>query len=198
MEYPWESIVVSIIVILGAIVVVVLCARWGGLCGGGGLCCGRRGQKSKPLLPKSIQHALTQLEAVTEKRSVRNSQTESEEAECPICLAYLYPLEARTYTPTEGNKADLEAGNGVSRTTTSTTEVATDKKNQQPIQPIDDEVLKLKRCSHIFHARCLATWFLRKKYDCPVCRAPFYQVTPEMVPDEDYRVPPTLPTVAFW
>ncbi|KAK8135614.1 hypothetical protein PG984_003554 [Apiospora sp. TS-2023a] len=42
-------------------------------------------------------------------------------------------------------------------------------------QPIDDEILKMRRCPHMFHARCLATWFLMKRYDCPVCRAAYYQ-----------------------
>ncbi|KAK8035510.1 hypothetical protein PG993_010505 [Apiospora rasikravindrae] len=46
-------------------------------------------------------------------------------------------------------------------------------------QPIDDEILKMRRCPHMFHARCLATWFLMKRYDCPVCRAAYYQTSNE-------------------
>ncbi|KAI1391636.1 uncharacterized protein F4822DRAFT_191942 [Hypoxylon trugodes] len=198
MEYPWQSVIVAIFALLGAIVVVVLCARWGGWCS----CSGRRRtttneKKSKPPgLPKSIQHAMTQLEGVTEKRTGRNPQTESEEAECPICLSYLYPKEIpAAATPTTNSEVDLEAG--LSRTTTSTTDTVTHEKKRQSMQPVDDEVLKLKRCTHIFHARCLATWFLRKKYDCPVCRTPYYQVVPE-VEEEDYRMQATLPVVAFW
>ncbi|KAI1372755.1 hypothetical protein F4677DRAFT_431431 [Hypoxylon crocopeplum] len=199
MEYPWESIVISILVLLGAVVVVVLCARWGGLCGNGGLWFGRRERRPKTSLPKSIQQALTQLEGVTEKRPNRNPQTESEEAECPICLAYLYPADVQASTSVVGNKADLEAGNGISRTTTTTTtDVTAEEKKRQRMQPVDDEVLKLKRCRHVFHARCLATWFLRKKYECPVCRTPYYQVVDDTDVEEDYRIPPTLPAVAFW
>lgn len=116
----------------------------------------------------------------------------------PICLGYLYTKDVHTCASEAGDKIDLEAGMGVSRTTTiTTTDVTAQEKKQQSMQPIDDEVLKLKRCTHIFHARCLATWFLRKKYDCPVCRTPYYQVVQEEA-EEDYRIPQSLPAVAFW
>lgn len=197
MEYPWESIVISVFVLLGAIVVVVLCARWGGLCTCRGGWVVRQERRRRPSLPRSIQQAMTQLESVTEKRPRRNSQTESEDAECPICLACLYAREVRTSTPVKGDNGDLEAGHGISATTTTTVDVTAMEKRPS-IQPIEDEVLKLKRCRHIFHARCLATWFLRNKYECPVCRTPYYQVAQEDEPEEDYRIPTTLPTVAFW
>ncbi|KAI0835175.1 hypothetical protein F5Y06DRAFT_276889 [Hypoxylon sp. FL0890] len=197
MEYTWESIVISVFALLGAIVVILLCVRWGGLC----TCqCGwavRHERRPKPSLPRSIQHAMTQLESVTEKSHRRNSQAESEEAECPICLADLYARDARTSIPVEGDQVDLEAGHGISEATTTKADVTITEKKCPSIQPNDDEVLKMKRCTHIFHARCLATWFLRNKYECPVCRTPYYQVA--SVDDlEDYSIPTTLPTVAFW
>ncbi|KAI1414448.1 hypothetical protein F5Y13DRAFT_158580 [Hypoxylon sp. FL1857] len=198
MQYPWESIVISVFVLLGAIVAVVLCARWGGLCTcRGGWVVRHHERRPKPSLPKSIQHAMTQLEAVTEKRPHHNLETESEDAECPICLAYLYPREVRTSASIRGNEGDLEAGRGISGTITTTTDGATVEKCPS-VQPIEDEALKLKRCRHIFHARCLATWFLRNKYECPVCRTPYYQAAPEDDLEEDYHIPTTLPTVAFW
>ncbi|OTA81203.1 hypothetical protein M434DRAFT_213044 [Hypoxylon sp. CO27-5] len=200
MEYPWESIVISVFVLLGAIIIVVLFARWGGLCTCRGGWVVRHERRQRPTLPRSIQQAMTQLESVTEKRPRRNSQTESEDAECPICLACLYARESRTSTPVRGDKGDLEAGHGISGTNTTTTDMTAMEKRPS-MQPIEDEVLQLKRCRHIFHARCLATWFLRNKYECPVCRTPYYQVAPvEEVEEleEDYRIPTTLPTVAFW
>ncbi len=97
---------------------------------------------------------------------------------------------------------DLEAGNEISRSTTTTTCAAAsnakENEKRQSMQPIDDEVLKLKRCTHIFHARCLATWFLQRKYECPVCRTPYYQMAQEAELQEEYRMPATLPAVAFW
>ncbi|KAI2465192.1 hypothetical protein F4781DRAFT_38136 [Annulohypoxylon bovei var. microspora] len=197
MEHPWESVLISVFTLLGVIVLVLLGARWGGwnyLYTNPS----RWFSGSERRFPKSIQHALTQLEGVTEKRERRNSQTESEEAECPICLGYLYPKEVRTSTPVAADKVDLEAGNGVSRTNTTITEVTTVENKDRPMQPIDDDVLKMKRCTHIFHARCLATWFLRKKFDCPVCRTPYYQMIEDTDSVEGYPTPPPMPVVAFW
>ncbi|KAK2002612.1 hypothetical protein LX36DRAFT_667055 [Colletotrichum falcatum] len=39
----------------------------------------------------------------------------------------------------------------------------------------DDDILRLKGCQHAFHAKCLASWFLIDRYDCPVCRNPYWQ-----------------------
>lgn len=118
----------------------------------------------------------------------------------PICLSYLYPKDVHTSTSVASNKADVETGNAISRSVTTTT-ITTDtvaEEKRRSMQPVDDEVLMMKRCPHVFHSRCLATWFLRRKYDCPVCRTPYYQEVEEMVPNEDYRIPPTIPVVAFW
>lgn len=38
----------------------------------------------------------------------------------------------------------------------------------------DMEILKLKSCGHWFHARCLSSWFLIDRYDCPVCRKNYW------------------------
>ncbi|KAK8032057.1 hypothetical protein PG990_001791 [Apiospora arundinis] len=71
-------------------------------------------------------------------------------------------------------------------------------------QPIDDEILKMRRCPHMFHARCLATWFLMKRYDCPVCRAAYYQThvesDDELSGRESVVQPSTLgiPVLPFW
>ncbi|KAL7625811.1 hypothetical protein AAE478_005034 [Parahypoxylon ruwenzoriense] len=186
MEYAWESIIISCFIILGALIAILL-----------------KNSMRPPRVPKSIQQALTQLETVSEKRSCRNPQTESEEAECPICLSHLYVRAAPApAAPAAGDEEDLEAG-GVLRPTTTTTTTTTadgpaEAKPNQPTQPINDDVLKLKRCSHVFHARCLATWYLRKKYRCPVCRAPYYQLTDRTGSGEDYRRRTTLPSISFW
>lgn len=39
----------------------------------------------------------------------------------------------------------------------------------------DSEILTLKSCGHSFHTKCLSSWFLLQRHDCPVCRAPYYK-----------------------
>ncbi|KAF2661196.1 hypothetical protein K491DRAFT_480955 [Lophiostoma macrostomum CBS 122681] len=36
------------------------------------------------------------------------------------------------------------------------------------------DVLTLRECKHAFHSSCLISWFLIKRYDCPVCRRAYY------------------------
>ncbi|KAF6828407.1 hypothetical protein CMUS01_08599 [Colletotrichum musicola] len=61
-------------------------------------------------------------------------------------------------------------------------------------QPNDD-ILTLKKCQHAFHAKCLSSWFLIERYDCPVCRSQYWR-TREMKtraagpPDGIARPPP--------
>lgn len=38
----------------------------------------------------------------------------------------------------------------------------------------EDDILRLNTCGHAFHAKCLASWFLIHRYDCPICRAVYY------------------------
>lgn len=102
----------------------------------------------------------------------------------PICLASLYSPETDATTQRD---IDLEAGTNLSlsaskaSSATNISSVAGDVIKEKQLaqawrpQPIDDDVLKLKRCQHMYHARCLASWFLQRRYDCPVCRTPYYQ-----------------------
>ncbi|KAI0883120.1 uncharacterized protein GGS22DRAFT_167918 [Annulohypoxylon maeteangense] len=196
MLQQWQYILIAFLTILGAIVAVLFCAHWGGWTGLS-YYSGRWLTSSGRRFPRSIQQALTELEGVTEKTIRRNPQTESEQSECPICLGPLYPREGHASTIVEADKVDVEAGQGVAATCT-TTEVTTVESKNQPVQPINDDILKMKRCTHLFHARCLAMWFLRKKYNCPVCRTPYYQVVDDGNSMENSSAPPPLPVVAFW
>ncbi|KAI0135852.1 hypothetical protein F4814DRAFT_38697 [Daldinia grandis] len=198
MEITWKSIVVFILAFLGVIVVAALITRWLHLQERVARLLTRNRGHSKPALPSPIQQALVQLEGATEKRHARNSLTESEDAECPICLAHLYSIDTRPSTSPADNNTDIEAGDGISRSATIIT-VASDAaaEKHQPTQSIDDEVLKMKRCRHVFHAKCLATWFLRKEYRCPVCRVPYYEAEKE-TREENYRIPALLPVAVVW
>ncbi|KAK6954597.1 hypothetical protein Daesc_004564 [Daldinia eschscholtzii] len=221
MEITWKSIIVFILAFLGLVVILVLCTRWLDLRGKLARLWIRNQEQSETGLSDSIQRALIQLECATEKRPARNSLTELEDAEwlgrsrnpfcidcresnesntadSPICLAHLYPNNSRPSTSSAaGHGADLETGNGISRSATIIT-VASDAavEKHKPTQPIHDEVLKMKRCRHVFHAKCLATWFLRKEYRCPVCRVTYYQAEEET--EEDYRIPALLPVAVVW
>ncbi|KAI1760191.1 hypothetical protein GGR53DRAFT_96272 [Hypoxylon sp. FL1150] len=157
--------------------------------------------KTKTKLPRSIQQALKQLESVTEKRQNRNPDTESESAQCPICLQLLYPKQGAP-TPAAGANEGTEGEAAI------TVEIQPQEKEPaQPAQPAsptpsidDDEALMLKQCRHIFHSRCLVGWFLRKKHNCPVCRAKYYQPAQKATSGDDYRrrsVPPLLPVYSF-
>ncbi|KAK1637967.1 hypothetical protein BDP81DRAFT_215824 [Colletotrichum phormii] len=42
-------------------------------------------------------------------------------------------------------------------------------------EPSEDDILTLKNCQHTFHAKCLSSWFLIERFDCPVCRSQYWQ-----------------------
>jgi hypothetical protein len=46
----------------------------------------------------------------------------------------------------------------------------------------NEEILRLQKCGHEFHAECLISWFVLAKWSCPICRALYY--TPGV---EQYR-----------
>jgi hypothetical protein len=132
-----------------------------------------------------------------------------------------------TYVQTRNNSemdVDLEAGQGIhpvpslattiAATPTTTSSPAPHQKHMHDekagmgggVVGQDDEILILKRCQHLFHARCLATWFLRRKYTCPVCRVPYYrdprideEAVRERELDRDARMHVALPVYPiFW
>ncbi|KAK7911158.1 hypothetical protein PG985_013639 [Apiospora marii] len=141
----------------------------------------------------------------------------------PICLASLYGLPPNEAEASECDpEGDLESGTLKKKPTVKETSASDDvaemaeaaktkvmSKLQRPKrsswrpQPIDDEILKMRRCPHMFHARCLATWFLMKRYDCPVCRAAYYQnsnESEESLSGRETVQPATLgiPVLPFW
>ncbi|KAI0471502.1 hypothetical protein GGR56DRAFT_654398 [Xylariaceae sp. FL0804] len=227
MQRPGDAVAIACLALFGIILTLVICVRFQLFCLNGRPSFARKKQADRQV-PKSILRALTLLEGVTEKPPRGDVEVETDQPECPICLGRLYPNHE------EASAVDLEAGHGVTRpetaatTTTATTATAASEGVQRPPaaaaavavataapeaeekrhsalqQPIRDEVIEMKRCRHRFHARCLATWFLRRKYDCPVCRTPYYQEPEAMEPDVDYRhqyqyqSPTVVLPVPFW
>ncbi|TIC99221.1 hypothetical protein CH35J_006485 [Colletotrichum higginsianum] len=128
-------------------------------------------------------------------------QTDAE-PECPICIGSLFvatgtnvagagPMQTR---PSQGAVGVLEESGGEAGPTLNSehgrnvraaaskwrgsawrwrewkkSPVKTDAKTS------DDDILTLKSCKHAFHAKCLSSWFLIGRYDCPVCRNHYWQ-----------------------
>ncbi|KAF2793314.1 hypothetical protein K505DRAFT_362117 [Melanomma pulvis-pyrius CBS 109.77] len=97
------------------------------------------------------------------ERSEENTSTL--ERDCAICLSTLH-----LPSPPEPIKAKLA-------TLETTTETISSSKHAS-ISNLSlsdkEEILKLRACGHEFHAECLTSWFVIRKYSCPICRAIYY------------------------
>ncbi|CAH0020967.1 unnamed protein product [Clonostachys rhizophaga] len=61
-----------------------------------------------------------------------------------------------------------------------------------------DDVLTINSCGHSFHSKCLISWFLMDRNDCPICRQLFY--SPPSIPSRVLlRVSPPRPqSTGMW
>lgn len=50
----------------------------------------------------------------------------------------------------------------------------------------EQDILRLKACGHEFHAQCLISWFIIRKYSCPICRAWYYGKNAELKLNEEH------------
>lgn len=82
------------------------------------------------------------------------------------------PATTSTSTSTSPSSATETLPSGTAAATTDSAEGAA----RPAVVVVDsaDVVLTLRSCRHTFHKRCLASWCLRWRYDCPVCREPYY------------------------
>lgn len=48
----------------------------------------------------------------------------------------------------------------------------------QTTNEAEDDIMTINTCGHSFHSKCLSSWFLIERYDCPVCRVPYYKGIP--------------------
>ncbi|KAK1702262.1 hypothetical protein BDP67DRAFT_277400 [Colletotrichum lupini] len=127
------------------------------------------------------------------------------EPECPICIGPLFvssncnaagavPTQGITLkAPDSGGHTRVLEGSGeeTSRSTVGGTDEVRDVKAilrswnipwpwkrklyASASEPSEDDILTLKNCQHAFHAKCLSSWFLIERFDCPVCRSQYWQ-----------------------
>ncbi|KAF5021604.1 hypothetical protein F66182_6351 [Fusarium sp. NRRL 66182] len=134
--------------------------------------------------PDQLDHARRKLSTVTTSTvlprevpadiDVEASTPPAEFGECPICIGPLVPEPVHTVghdprpileqvstvtvqKPAESHGATVQAG---------------DDANSQ------DDILTINTCGHSFHSKCLSSWFLIERHDCPVCRVPYYKGNP--------------------
>lgn len=81
------------------------------------------------------------------------------ERECAICLSTLYAPSPPEPVKVAGGSAPAKAPSvsGLS------------------LKEENEEILRLNVCGHEYHHGCLLSWFMVRKYSCPICRAVYYQ-----------------------
>ncbi|KAI1199196.1 hypothetical protein F5X97DRAFT_322613 [Nemania serpens] len=129
---------------------------------------------------RSTQDALKKLYTVAQRISQSDYRLD-DDTECPICLAS-FSRRSEDGESRPVIDVDLEAGLGAPGITTATgrtprrtASAAAKQEKTSGIQSGENEILRINRCGHTFHSHCLANWFLREKYDCPLCRATYYR-----------------------
>ncbi|QPC72080.1 hypothetical protein HYE68_002832 [Fusarium pseudograminearum] len=101
----------------------------------------------------------------------------SEFGECPICIGPLVPEPMHTVT--RDPRPVLEQVSTVtSRETASQAKSQATAGQTEEVTDTNDDVLTINACGHSFHSKCLSSWFLIDRYDCPVCRVPYYKGMP--------------------
>jgi hypothetical protein len=120
------------------------------------------------ILPRPSDVPATDVEASTRP---------SEFGECPICIGPLVPEP--TYAVTQDPRPMLEQVS-----TVTSHEKMSQAKSQETVGQIEevtdgnDDILTINVCGHSFHSKCLSSWLLIDRYDCPVCRMPYYKGMP--------------------
>ncbi|KAK7419709.1 hypothetical protein QQZ08_010722 [Neonectria magnoliae] len=131
----------------------------------------------------------------------------SEFGECPICIGPLIPQPV--HTPGSDPLSTLAQVASVTtkspaRSQTTSQEPCMAEVNDVQRQSreadtqsirsdaVDDDILTLNSCGHSFHCKCLSSWFLIERHDCPVCREPYYKTSKVRREQRTFTVPPSL------
>ncbi|KAF4974108.1 hypothetical protein FZEAL_8946 [Fusarium zealandicum] len=150
----------------------------------------KEGKRVYDLEPDQLDKALRKLSTVTTRSATAQRASPSEDVdieaqaplpesdECPICIGPLVPEPAHTVD--QDPRPTLDA---VSTVTIKKQPISQEIKvceasnvEQQPSgNAEDDDIMTLNSCGHSFHSKCLSSWFLIERHDCPVCRVPYYK-----------------------
>ncbi|KAF7551290.1 hypothetical protein G7046_g7764 [Stylonectria norvegica] len=125
----------------------------------------------------------------------------AEFGECPICIGPLIPEPAHAFAGDRGEDCPRPSLKEVVTVTAQVHPISSNHGNQNVSAPAvgledaargsrqdvcqdigasapdtsDDDILTLNSCGHSFHSKCLSSWFLINRHDCPVCRVPYYK-----------------------
>ncbi|KAK7209146.1 hypothetical protein V2G26_016324 [Clonostachys chloroleuca] len=117
--------------------------------------------------------------------------------ECPICIGPLVPESPSRFTQTRLLGDETIAHQDVPSRRQSTNLTAGTQEDCEALTEVDD-VLTINSCGHSFHSKCLISWFLLDRNDCPICRQLFY--SPPSIPSRVLlRVSPPRPqSTGMW
>ncbi|CAI6096785.1 unnamed protein product [Clonostachys chloroleuca] len=115
----------------------------------------------------------------------------------PICIGPLVPESPSRFTQTRLLGDETIAHQDVPSRRQSTNLTAGTQEDCEALTEVDD-VLTINSCGHSFHSKCLISWFLLDRNDCPICRQLFY--SPPSIPSRVLlRVsPPRSQSTGMW
>ena len=102
-----------------------------------------------------------------------NEERDLQDAVCPICLS---TLGLTVPSPSASNQIFLaETSNTAPRKNKRRWAVCSyDADEDLRCGNVEEDVLSLRVCGHSFHAGCLVSWFLIGRFDCPLCKAKYF------------------------
>ncbi|EMT69853.1 hypothetical protein NOF04DRAFT_1076853 [Fusarium oxysporum II5] len=135
--------------------------------------------------PNQLDNARRKLSTVTTSTVIPQANTDptadieaqtplSGFGECPICIGPLVPEPVHTVNADP--RPILEKVSTV--TSHETNQAKPGPSVQATTDEAEDDIMTINTCRHSFHSKCLSSWFLIERYDCPVCRVPYYQGIP--------------------
>ncbi|KAI5461713.1 hypothetical protein BGZ63DRAFT_356807 [Mariannaea sp. PMI_226] len=115
----------------------------------------------------------------------------SEFGECPICIGPLVPEPVHT-AGSDPLPTLQHVASRVEMVEARQPSGEIDTQSTRGSISVDDDIMTLNSCGHSFHSKCLSSWFLIDRHDCPVCREPYYKVRPHERRDRSFAVPPFI------